>query len=75
MVCLPGVLNLLQDEVTGLGAAEKEEERTARLFREKVEDLEMELWKRAGRPEGGPVQFRVMARDQLNRALEGEGVD
>jgi len=47
----------------------------ARLFREKVEELEMELWRQAGRPEGGPVQFRAVARDQLKRALEGEGVD
>ena len=69
----PSVLNSLQNEVTGLGTAEKEEDRAARLFREKVEELEMELWKRAGRPEGGPVQFRAVAREQLSRALRGRG--
>ncbi len=68
----PRVLNSLQNEVTGLVAAEKDEDRKARLFREKVEELEMELWRRAGRPEGGPVQFRAMAREQLSRALRGE---
>jgi hypothetical protein len=67
----PGVLNSLQSEVAGLGAAEKDAQRSARLFREKVEELEMELWKQAGRPDGGPVQFRATARDQLRQALGG----
>lgn len=66
------VLNSLRHEGIGFGALEKDEDRKARLVREKVEELEMDLWKRAGRPTGGPVQFRAMARDQLNRALSGE---
>ena len=71
----PDVLNSLRNEGIGFGALEKEEERNARLFREKVEELEMELWKRAGRPEGGPVQFREMAREQLRRALDSSFQD
>jgi hypothetical protein len=47
----PDILNSLRHEDVGLGAFEKEEDRKARLFREKVEVLELELWKRAGRPE------------------------
>lgn len=69
----PDLLNSLRDDLAGLGAEEKEADRQDRLFREKVEELEMELWKRAGRPEGGPVQFRATAREQLRRALRGEG--
>jgi len=68
----PDVLNSLRNEHVGLGAAEKKEVRKARLFREKVEELEMQLWKQAGRPEGGPVQFRKLAQDQLTLALGGE---
>lgn len=69
----PDVLKSLRDDLAGLGAEEKEADRQERLFREKVEELEMELWKRAGRPEGGPVQFRAAAREQLRRAMRGEG--
>ncbi len=65
----PDVLNSLRDDDVGIGALEKQEDRKARLFREKVEVLELELWKGAGRPEGGPVQFRQAARDQLRHAL------
>jgi hypothetical protein len=69
----PDVLNSLRHEGVGIGALEKEEDRKARLLREKAEKLAIELWERAGRPEGGPVQFRAMAREQLGRALR-EGV-
>ena len=65
----PDVLSSLRTEHTGLGTAEKEEVRKARLFREKVEELELELWKQAGKPEGGPVQYRMLAQEQLKRAL------
>ena len=71
----PDVLNSLRTEHTGLGTAEKEEVRKARLFREKVEELEVELWKQANRPEGGPVQFRLLAQKQLKQALSGEVSD
>lgn len=50
----PDVLNSLRAQHAGLGTAEKEEARKARLFREKVEELELELWRQAGKPEGGP---------------------
>jgi hypothetical protein len=65
----PDVLNSLRHEGVGFGALEKKDDIETRLFREKVEILEVELWKQAGRPEGGPVQFRLMAQDQLKRAL------
>jgi hypothetical protein len=67
----PDVLKSLRHDQSGLGAAEKEEERKARLFREKTEEIAMELWKQHGRPEGGPTQFLLMAREQLNRAIRG----
>lgn len=69
---VPDVLNSLRSEHTGLGTAEKEEARKARLFREKAEELELELWRQAGKPEGGPVQFRLLAQQQLKQALDGE---
>jgi len=68
----PDVLRSLRSEHTGLGTAEKEDVRKARLFREKVEELELQLWKQAGKPEGGPVQFRLLAQEQLKQALNGE---
>ena len=68
----PDVLNSLRHEGIGFGALEKDEDRKARLVREKVEELEMELWKGAGCPDTGPSQFRATARDQLRRVLRGE---
>lgn len=68
----PDVLNSLRHEHTGLGTAEKEIDRKARLFREKVEELELSLWKQAGKPEGSPVQFRHLAQEQLKQALNCE---
>jgi hypothetical protein len=71
----PDVLNSLQAEHIGLGTAEKREARRARLFREKVEELELELWRKSGKPEGGPVQFRMIAQEQLKQALYSEEGD
>lgn len=71
----PDVLNSLRAEHSGLGIAEKEDARKARLFREKVEELEIEIWRHAGKPEGGPVQFRLIAQQQLEQALNGEESD
>lgn len=65
----PDVLNSLRHDHSGIGRAEKEDNRKARLFREKAEELAMELWKQHGRPEGGPAQFLLVAREQLNRAI------
>ena len=71
----PDILQSLKAQHTGLGTSEKKEVREARLFREKVEELEWELWKNAGKPEGGPVQFRHMAQQQLTQALNVEEGD
>jgi hypothetical protein len=66
----PDVLNSLRDHHSGLGAAEKEEDRRKRLFRDKTEQLAADLWEQAGRPAGGPSQFLVAARDQLGRMAQ-----
>ena len=66
----PDILNSLRDDHFGLGDTEKEKDRAARLFREKAEDLAMELWKKNGRPEGGPTQFLASARAQLAEVLQ-----
>lgn len=65
----PDVPNSLRDNHAGLGAAEKEEDRRARLFQEKVEQLANCLWEEAGQPSGGQSQFLLVARDQLFRSM------
>ena len=65
----PTYLDSLRKKHAGLGVEEKEDERRRRLYQEKRAELEIELWKRAGRPEGGPRIFRRDAEDQLHRAL------
>jgi hypothetical protein len=69
---VPDILGSLRSEHGGLGKAEKEEDRTIRLFREQVEELEVQLWKEAGKPDGGPLQFRLTAQQQLREALGGD---
>ena len=56
----PDFLNSLLSEHPGIGAAEKEATRNARLFQEKVEALAKDLWKQKDYPEGGtyPVSSR-----------------
>ena len=66
----PDVLNSLRDQHSGLGAAEKGEDRRERLFREKVEQLAVELWEQAKRPAGGPTQFIPAANEQLQQMLQ-----
>jgi len=56
----------------GMGELEKQCDREARVFREKAEELAMELWKQGGRPEGGPAQFLNEARERLKAALKGK---
>lgn len=68
----PNVLLSLRDDHPGLGTAEKAEDRRARLFREKTEELALELWNARNRPEGGPAQFMSEARSRLSQRLEGE---
>ncbi len=65
----PAILSSLRDHHSGLGTAEKEEDRRARLFHEKVEQLAIALWEEAGQPAGGPAQFLAVARDQLTRRM------
>lgn len=66
----PDVLASLRDDHKGLGAAEKKGDRRARLFRERMEQLAMDLWKQNGRPEGGPTQFLPAAREALTKKLQ-----
>lgn len=67
----PDVLKSLRVDHLGLGAAEKQKDRSSRLFREKTEELAMEMWKQNNRPEGGPNQFLIMARERLAQACGG----
>lgn len=69
----PTVLKSVSGEHPTIGTLEKKDARRARVFREKTEELAMELWKQKGRPEGGPTQFFTEARKQLSAALNGEG--
>lgn len=65
----PDVLNSLREHHAGLGAAEKEVDRQARLFQEKVEQLAADLWKQADSPNGGSSQYVVQAREQLTQSM------
>jgi hypothetical protein len=67
----PDVLDSLRHQGVGIGAMEKEEDRKARLFRERAEKLAVELWEQAGRPPGGSAQFLTMAQEELGREMEG----
>lgn len=66
----PDILNSLMTVHEGLGVVEKSEARKVRLFREKVEEIEIELWKQAGCPAGGPIRFRHIAESRLRDALD-----
>jgi hypothetical protein len=67
---IPNVLNSLRNEHKGLGTLEKDDARDARLFREKVQELELELWRQNGEPAGGPQQFHMIAEQQLKQAID-----
>jgi hypothetical protein len=66
----PDVLNSLRDDHTGLGVVEKEADRQARMFREKTDEIAMELWKASGSPVGGHSQFVSTASRQLTQRLK-----
>lgn len=68
----PDVLNSLRFEHQGLGVVEKSEVRKARQFREKVEEIAMQLWIEAGKPIGGPESFRISAEQQLQEEFNWE---
>lgn len=65
----PDVLDSLQHHHSGLGVTEKEEARRARLFKEKAEQLAIDLWEQAGKPMGGPGLFDDVAMKQLGMTL------
>lgn len=64
------VLGSLAAEIPGIGSGEKEAARRERLFKEKAEDLAIEIWKENGRPDGGPMQFFPLAQEQLRRGMQ-----
>jgi len=66
----PSILASVSSSIPGLGMLEKKEDRQARIFREKSEELAMTIWQNSGRPQGGPTQFLLQARAQLSAALE-----
>jgi hypothetical protein len=53
----------------GVGSLEKDEDRRARLFDAKVQELAKELWQQAGSPESGIAHFVSSARQQLGEML------
>ncbi len=59
----------LRDENPGIGSQEKEANRRARVFREKVEALAEMIWRNKGRPSDGPKQFVPEAEIQLRKML------
>ena len=56
-------------EYVGMGELETREDHKARVLEEKAEELAMDVWKRNGRPSGGPMQFIQDARKQLKTAM------
>lgn len=70
-VC-PDVITSLRCDHPGIGANEKDGDRRARLFREKSEELALEMWKTNGRPAGGPMVFQREAERQLKSVLEDD---
>lgn len=66
------VLNSLLHENPGIGSQEKEASRRERLFREKTEELALELWKQNGSPVGGPMQFLHAAQHELGKRTQSE---
>ncbi len=63
----PNVVSTIDHD--GIGACETKTDRDARLFRDKVKELEMALWRQANKPDGGPIQFRQQATTQIQAAL------
>jgi len=53
----------------GLGVQEKRRAKVDRIFREKVEELAVELWQEAGQPTGGPELFFPEAEQKLRDSL------
>lgn len=63
----PAVLDSILNDNPGLGSQERQADRQARLFREKVEQLAKELWLERGSPIGGPTLFLTEAKETLER--------
>ena len=63
------VLASIASAIPGIGTKEKEAARKERVFKEKAENLAIELWKMSGRPEGGTMQFFPAAQEQLRKAM------
>lgn len=58
------------DNNPGIGSLEKKSAREDRLFREKAEDISIELWKEKGRPRQGHAVYFEEACRSLKQALE-----
>lgn len=63
------VLQSLRHDNPHLGVVEKKADRAARLFREQVENLAVQLWNQQGCPSSGPDAFMTLAEQQLRKAL------
>src|SRR5262249_39000920 len=69
----PDVLNSLRDDHSGLGAAEKEEDRRERLFRDKVEQLATDLWERPVARQVGHCSFSPPPATNSDECCSGSG--
>ena len=63
------VLRSLRHDNPHLGVIEKKADRAARLFREQVESLAVDLWNQNGCPSSGPKVFLRDAESQLRKVL------
>ncbi len=64
------VLPSMAAEHPGLGTLEKECEKRARVFEEKVKEVAHAKWESAGRPPGGSCRFTWEAQKELAEALQ-----
>lgn len=68
--CWPQSAISIHKSISGIGAQEKQEDRSKRLFDEKVKQLACDLWIDSSEPAGGHELFLETARKQLKELLE-----
>lgn len=68
--CWPQSAISIHKSISGIGAQEKQEDRSKRMFDEKVKQLAYHLWIDSREPAGGYELFLETARNQLKEQLE-----
>lgn len=66
----PDVIPSLRHDNPHLGVVEKKTDRNARLFREKTQQLAIQMWTDSGCPESGPDPFMANAENELKRLMD-----